>query len=112
MKKSKKTIVLGAVCALLSAGCSNQNLGDLGGIGSMFGNSYVSGSQIDSFFKAGGKLAKGASGLTEEQEYYLGRGVAATVFTKYKPMTNAALLSYVNKVGATVAAVSDRPETF
>lgn len=107
------------VCALLLSvlGCAGTNGKggfDIGTLGSSILGStgLVSGSQADALFKAGGKLAKSAEGLTEEQEYYLGRGVSATVFSKYRPVRNQQLLAYVNKVGNAVAAVSDRPETF
>lgn len=72
----------------------------------------VSSSQADALFAAGGKFAKAATPLTEEEEYYLGRGVAAVVLSHYSPYRKPALQAYVNKVAATVAANSNRPETF
>ena len=72
----------------------------------------VSQGQVDSIFTVGGKLTKAATPLTPEQEYYLGRGVAATVLSKYRPLRNPALQSYVNRVGSTVVAFSGQPETF
>lgn len=73
---------------------------------------YVSGSQVDAAFSAGAKLAKSAETLNDEQEYYLGRAVAATVFSKYPPLQNSQAIAYVNKVGRIVAAASDKPETY
>lgn len=72
----------------------------------------VSSSQADALFAAGGKLAKAATPLSEEEEYYLGRGVAAVVLSQYRPYRKPALQAYVNKVAAAVAANSNRPETF
>lgn len=72
----------------------------------------VTSSQADALFSAGGKLAKAASPLSEEEEYYLGRGVAAVVLSRYQPYQNAGVQTYVNKVGAAVVAHSSRPETF
>lgn len=50
--------------------------------------------------------------ITEEEEYYIGRSVAALILSKYDVYQNEPLTQYVNKVGSAVAAYSDRPETF
>jgi predicted Zn-dependent protease len=73
---------------------------------------YVNSSQVDSVLGAGGKLIKAQESLTPEQEYYLGRAVSAQLLGKFSPVTSAALIQYVNRVGATVAGVSEVPETF
>lgn len=66
----------------------------------------------DAIFNVGEKLAKATSKLSPEQEYFLGRGVSAMVFSKYPLLNNAALNSYVNRVGNALAIYSDRPETY
>jgi predicted Zn-dependent protease len=80
----------------------------------MFGTGGVGSfaSSAESYLSAGSKLFRAASGLTEEQEYYLGRGVAATIFAKYRPYQNATVNQYLNKVAAVLVARSDRPEIF
>ncbi len=50
--------------------------------------------------------------ITPEQEYYIGRSVAATVLATYKPYDGAALNQYLTVLGQTLAQVSDKPETF
>jgi predicted Zn-dependent protease len=51
--------------------------------------------------------------LTESQEYYVGRGVAANAILETGGIRNdEALERYVNAVGQTVAQASDRPETY
>ncbi len=50
--------------------------------------------------------------ITPEQEYYIGRTVAATVLIGYKPLPTAKLNWYVNELGQTLAQFSDRPEVF
>ena len=47
-----------------------------------------------------------------EEEYRLGRSVAARLLAIYPPSASEELNTYVNRVGATVAAASIRPETF
>ena len=55
-----------------------------------------------------------ASGkLTESQEYYVGRGVAANAILQARGVRgDVALEDYVNWVGMTIALESDRPETY
>lgn len=78
----------------------------------VLGQAGLSSSQINTALSINKNLATVKTSLTEEEEYYLGRGVAAMVFSKYRPLNNSALNSYVNKVGRVVASVSERPEAF
>lgn len=51
--------------------------------------------------------------ITEEDEYYLGRAVAANILAAYKPYTaNPALTRYVNMICRTIAANSLHPVSF
>lgn len=50
--------------------------------------------------------------ITDEEEYYIGRSVAALILAKYPVYENELLTQYVNRIGAAVAAYSDRPETY
>lgn len=73
---------------------------------------YVSGSQVRALFSAGDNLVDAASPLTEEQEYYLGRAVAASILGQYKALENQKVQRYVSLVGRSVSGLSDRPDTF
>lgn len=50
--------------------------------------------------------------LTESQEYYVGRGVAANAIAGSPLLSHVELERYVAQVGYTIALESDRPETF
>jgi predicted Zn-dependent protease len=50
--------------------------------------------------------------ITDSEEYYVGRAVAARILTKYPLYQNAKVTEYVNEVGQTVARKSTRPKTF
>lgn len=50
--------------------------------------------------------------ITPEQEYYIGRAVAATILTKYKTYENASLEAYLNSICMTIAINSDKPELY
>ena len=52
------------------------------------------------------------SGITPQQEYYIGRAVAAQLLDDYKPLKDHARNRYLNEIGQTLAMASDRPETF
>lgn len=49
--------------------------------------------------------------MTEEEEYYLGRAVAAMILNKYQLYNNNQIQHYLNLVGQTVVLSSDRPYT-
>jgi predicted Zn-dependent protease len=68
--------------------------------------------QSESINRVADAAEKTFEDIDPEQEYYLGRAVAATVLRTYPPSTDEALNRYVNLVGQTVALASDRPETF
>lgn len=105
----EKALLLSMILA--AGGCANQQFNALGS-SLLSSTGLVSGSQADALVKAGSHVAKGVQSLSDEEEYYLGRGVAATILAKYRPYRNAEVNAYVNKVAAVVAGVSDRPETF
>jgi beta-barrel assembly-enhancing protease len=59
-----------------------------------------------------GSLRKGVQDLTPEEEYYIGRSVAARIFADYPPANNPKANEYINLVGNYLAQQSPRPETF
>jgi len=61
---------------------------------------------------AGAAACRPAPKLTESQEYFMGRGVAAQAIEKDGLYADPALEEYVTLVGLSVALESDRPETF
>lgn len=58
------------------------------------------------------KVSVANEDLTPEQEYYIGRAVAAQLLSQYKPLSNKALQTYLNKIAKTIALNSPRPEIF
>jgi predicted Zn-dependent protease len=55
---------------------------------------------------------KAARPMTEQEEYYVGRAVAATILGKYRVYRNERLTRYINEVGQAVALASGRPFTY
>ena len=69
-----------------------------------------------------GKLVKAKKALTmvsgaahpisEEEEYYIGRAVAANILSRYPLWKNSEVTRYLNLVGKTLVLKSERPEIF
>ncbi len=58
---------------------------------------------------AGSKFSKAAEEITPEQEYYIGRAVAATISSNYKILDNPKREDYLNKICSTLTINSKDP---
>jgi predicted Zn-dependent protease len=81
---------------LLAAGCA--------------GVDYVS--VAHSELKVAGKAAEASRPISDSEEYYVGRAVAARVLSTYPLYQDQKLTLYVNEVGQAVARKSSRPNPF
>lgn len=68
--------------------------------------------QAESIRKSSRAVAKTFEDITPEQEYYIGRAVAATILSRYPVFEDERATRYLNVLGQTLAQASDRPETF
>lgn len=66
----------------------------------------------DAIIKGTKALRKGFSELTGEEEYYIGRAVAAKILSDYKPVNDKKKTEYINTLGQVLARYSTKPETF
>ena len=57
-------------------------------------------------------MRKGFADLTPQEEYFIGRAVAARILGIYRPAESPAATRYLNAIGLTVARASSGPETF
>ncbi len=91
-----------------------ETLDTLSTVGSALGQGtgVLTSQQAESVKKAGAALAKTFEAMTPEQEYYIGRSVAAVILNQYRPLNNAGANHYLNLLGQTLAEFSDKPETF
>jgi beta-barrel assembly-enhancing protease len=62
--------------------------------------------------KGATKAADASRPISDSEEYYVGRAVAARILGQYKLDQNPKLTQYVNEVGQTVAQKSTRPNPF
>ncbi len=74
--------------------------------------SQVLPSEAQSLIRVGTAVAKTFEDFTPEQEYYIGRTIGATILDKYPAFDKGSANTYLNLVGQTLAAASDRPNTF
>ena len=63
-------------------------------------------------YKGASQAKEASRPITDSEEYYVGRAVAARILSKYKLDQNPKLTQYVNEVGDTVARKSSRPDPF
>ena len=102
----KRLLPLGA---LLFTGCAAlQNL-DVSTLTGGRVNSHV---DVMKVAKGVNQIRKGFEEISESEEYYIGRAVAAQVLTKYEALNDPGLNSYAQRVAQAVALASDRPSTF
>ena len=100
-------IVLAA--ALFGSGCSTVTQ-----IGTAVGEATgtLTPAQAQSINRTAQAIEKTYQDITPEQEYYIGRSVAATVLYKYRANNSEEANHYLNVLGQILAEASDRPETF
>ncbi len=73
---------------------------------------YISETDRDTIQKGATVARRTFEDLTDEEEYYIGRAVAARILTTYPLASDPELSDYIHRVGMTVAACSNRPETY
>jgi beta-barrel assembly-enhancing protease len=85
----------------------------MGGIqNAVFGAATGDTSDIEKVQKVGQAFQSASEEITPEQEYYIGRAVAATVLTTYKPWDGRKATDYLNTLGRALAIASILPETY
>jgi predicted Zn-dependent protease len=107
MNKTMLILTILAGAAILACATVSQM-----GTSVLEGQGVISEEQKDSIDKVSQAVEHSFEDLTEEQEYYLGRSVAAKILDRYPVYENDRLTTYVNKVGTAVSYTSDRPEIF
>jgi beta-barrel assembly-enhancing protease len=102
-----------AAAVILLASCATL-VDTAGTLGTMVGEQQgiITSAQGESIRKGTSAVAKSLEEFTTEQEYYIGRSVGAVVLSRYRVYENAQLNDYVNILGQTLAAASDKPDIF
>ncbi|MCO6429585.1 MAG: M48 family metalloprotease [Deltaproteobacteria bacterium] len=108
LSRSSKALIL---ILLLLSGCASLKDSYVEKFGSSVLRTVGLG-PATSVFSASEGMVKAAQEMSREEEYYLGRAVAAQILSKYKRNEDPALNEYLNKLGLALAAFSEQPNTF
>jgi len=124
MRKTIFSITLIVIIGFSFSGCGSMDSGTTGtlagalagGVASALGADSDTAARIGQGVKAGtvsmADSIKAADALTPENEYYLGRAVAAQIAGRYKTYSNAALQAYLNKICTTIVINSPKPDIY
>jgi len=115
MKSTKTALTIILVFAILVLIFSCASFGGVAQLGAALGQAFgvIDERTADAISKSGVAISKAFEDITPEQEYYIGRAVAANILASYKIQTNKpAMLTYVNKICDTLVINSIRPEIF
>jgi len=102
---------LACILLLAAAACETVDKG-LETVGLKSKVESETGVSTDPVVKAAKALSKSFEEITPEQEYFIGRAVAAEILAREAVLEDDAATAYVNRVGQTVAQASLRPEVF
>jgi len=80
--------------------------------GALQGAGVIDQNQKQAIDQGAQAVGKSFEDITPEQEYYIGRAVAATLLMSRKVYDVQKVTDYLNLLGTSLAEASDRPETF
>ena len=104
-KRTIRMIATAGVMVLLLLGACSMIEKGAGTLSSVVG-------KTDSAVQTAKTIRRTFGDISEEEEYYIGRSVAALILSRYPASKNENLNTYLNTVGQAVAYYSDRPETY
>lgn len=93
----KKLIIPLVLLLLIPAGCKLESIGSR---------------EFDLVAKSFETVSKASREINDEEEYYVGRAVAARLLADTPLAEDSRLTAYVNRVGLTIARHSDKPVTY
>ena len=98
--------------AVLLSGCKTMD--EVGKVGAQIGaaSGLVTYQQASALQKSATAVARSFEDFTPENEYHIGRAVAAVILNKYPPFDHPKANEYVNLVGQSAAAASKMPRTY
>lgn len=73
---------------------------------------FIEDDDVQSALDVAESFQRASSEISEVEEYYIGRSVAAVVINMYVPLSDPATQQYVNLIGQTVACSSPKPTLF
>ncbi|OQX52157.1 MAG: hypothetical protein B5M54_09570 [Candidatus Aminicenantes bacterium 4484_214] len=108
MGKFLAIIGLGGVVLFFLTSCASVEKG----ISVLGQKTKISSEDAKSLVQVAQAFRSSFADITEEEEYYIGRSVAANVLSQYKVYKKTPITKYVNQIGQGVVLYSDRPEIY
>jgi len=72
----------------------------------------VESDEVQTAIEVGESFHDAAREISETEEYYIGRAVAANILHQYSPVSDPDVQAYINEVGRAVSVYSPRPATY
>lgn len=107
------SVAVAAALTVLFSSCAS--MGTVAQIGAAIGQASgkIDSNTANAIVKSGEAIGKAYEEITPEQEYYIGRAVAANILATYKLETDRpALVAYINKICNALVINSDKPEIY
>jgi len=99
-------VIMGLAAPFFLAGCAEVvKVGT--SVGQQMGT--ISKEDKEKIDRMASETARAARPMTEQEEYYVGRAVAATILGQYRLYRSERLTRYINEVGQAVSLASGRP---
>ncbi len=99
MIKRSAALLFASLVLFTLSGCETMNLGNIS-------------QHISTAMTVVDATSKASRDISDEEEYYLGRAVAAKILGSYQLSSDRELTRYVNLIGKTVSLHSDKPFTY
>ena len=108
----KRLFFLLGAAALFVSGCGTVETLSQVGTSVAAAAGVITPQQAQSINRSVIAVEKTFESVTPEQEYWIGRTVAATLLSRQRPLDDRAATEYLNTIGQYLALCSDRPETY
>jgi predicted Zn-dependent protease len=108
---------IAAACLIISFMCivlGCETMGTVAGVGADIAaaTGKISPQEAASIKRGAQAAGQAFEKFTPENEYYIGRTIAANILSRYRIYENNDAIQYINLIGQTLAMASDKPETF
>ncbi|MCL2043565.1 MAG: M48 family metalloprotease [Treponema sp.] len=109
----KKTVIIAIILCISLQGC--KSITAIADIGAQVAGAagVIDQNTVDAISSSARAISSAAEEITPEQEYYIGRAVAATILSNYRLWDgDPALTAYLNHICKAIVINSDNPEIF
>lgn len=112
MKGKFISVSMGILFSLMFCSCSTMGfVTDILQISSMIAGAQDN-KAASSILEAGANISKAAESITPENEYYIGRSVAASILSNYSIFESPEKELYLNRICRVITEKSSRPELY